>query len=195
MLLAQRLLGTSLPVATILWEVAQIPLEQRHPLPSSTKHVDWAGMKGECERAQIWLRSESAELTNVVVTNDLASPNFYTSDVDVVGPNGAWRDIVAGRHQGPFDFQWWQVGYINCSKPLVGRDGVGAEGYRCLAPNGTVVDCRAGWYPDVLLEPARLRGHRETRGLPSPFAHQPMLLLAQTSTATGPNLSTTRRCP
>ena len=48
----------------------KIPHTRRAPFPSSGTAVDLAAQRGECERAQLWLRHDVAEMAGVRVAFD-----------------------------------------------------------------------------------------------------------------------------
>jgi hypothetical protein len=84
------------------WFVDPITVKVMHdrqkPFPSSTKAVDMAGQRGECERAQIWGWDDDADLTNVELQfGDLTSAGEATL------PKAQWS--------------YKQQGFVNATSP------------------------------------------------------------------------------
>jgi L-ascorbate metabolism protein UlaG (beta-lactamase superfamily) len=91
----------------------KIPHDRRQPFATSTKAIDLAGMKGECERAQVWGWDDGEDLTDVTMSfTPLTSGGWKT-----------WPGL---------QWSYKQQGYVNTSTPTK---------YLCatdiLAPPGT----------------------------------------------------------
>ena len=104
--------------------------ERAAPFPSSRPSIALAGMRGECERAQIWLRAAdpASELVDIRL-------NFSGAAV------ANWSAL--------------QQGYVKCVPPAAG--GPGWQGYTCLdqaAGDHQPRPCLGGWYPDPLFPAA-----------------------------------------
>eukprot|EP01048_Picozoa_sp_COSAG05_P018009 COSAG05_NODE_2561_length_2900_cov_227.953231_1_plen_407_part_00 len=103
----------------------QVPRERCEPFPSSAKIFDFAEMRGGCERKQLWLRSEAAlQSVRLEVTPDLP---------------GSWK--------------YKQQGYVKVlpSDLYLCNTNVLATGNNSTA-EVPAAQCKAGWYPDVLLD-------------------------------------------
>jgi hypothetical protein len=132
-LLLLPLLGAAqLPQDSVLWHVDPITIKidprRTAPFASSRPNITLAGMRGECERAQIWLRAADAasELTGIRL-------NFS-------GGVANWTAL--------------QQGYVKTVPPAAG--GPGWQGYTCLdqaAGDRQPRPCLGGWYPDPLFPP------------------------------------------
>ena len=104
----------------------KILLDQQDALPSSGHTVDLAAQPGECESAQVWLRSEH-ELTHVTVG---------LADLPLVGSPGS-GPAAAGAGFSQAHWQAEQQLYVDCK-------AVPVASYIYPAPGG-------GWKPDPLL--------------------------------------------
>ena len=115
--------------------------DRRVPFASSSKHIDVAGMRGECERVQIWGWNDDGDLSGVALAfADLE----HTSSLDLKRTKHA----VFSKRQ----WSYKQQGFVNASTPTH---------YSCiedvLIPGGnnhteTAHACLPGWYPDPLLD-------------------------------------------
>eukprot|EP01045_Picozoa_sp_COSAG04_P020318 COSAG04_NODE_2068_length_4871_cov_2.073973_1_plen_1105_part_00 len=121
------------PLSSILWHVdpitIKVPSDQTEPFASSSDRVSLAGLRGECEKTQIWLRAadKTAVLENISVA-------FSSSTMTALN----WTAL--------------QQGYVRCSPP--GAGGPGWQGYTCLQAGATKSrPCKAGWYADPLFPP------------------------------------------
>ena len=113
----------------ILWHVdpitIKIPSDRTAPYPSSSDRISLAGQRGECEKAQVWLRAASTTVALV--------------------------DIGVTFSESSFNWTALQQGYVRCTPP--GAGGVGWQGYTCLdqaAGDTEPHPCKAGWFADPL---------------------------------------------
>jgi hypothetical protein len=117
------------PSSDVFWHVdlitIKIPSDRTKPYNSSVTAISLVGQRGECEKAQIWLRAADTA-------------------VALVGIGVAFSG-------SPFKWTAMQQGYVRCTPP--GAGGAGWRSYTCLdqAEGDTEPHpCKAGWYADPL---------------------------------------------
>ena len=119
----------------------KIPHDRTTPFDTSSKVIDLAGMRGECERAQLWITDSSESYRDVRLQTDML------------------HSTAAGGFEAA-NWQYWQQGYVHVTCPGGSsscRRGVGPKfpGYECMdeaAGERTPHNCSAGWKPDPLLD-------------------------------------------
>ena len=96
------------PAVTSTWWVDPITVKIAHdrqkPYPSSTRVVDLAAQRGECERAQVWVRDDAVEITGLQVK---------FRDLSVHTPDEL--DVLSTLPQTHWSYK--QQGYVNASTP------------------------------------------------------------------------------
>ena len=148
----RMMLGICAPVmaaaargSLLQWHVdpstVKVPHDRTAPFDSSTGVIDLAGMRGECERAQLWMRDSTQSYRDVQLEPDVL------------------HSAAAGEF-GSSNWRYWQQGYVHATCPGGAsscRRGISFhfDGYQCMdegAGERTPHNCTAGWKPDPLLD-------------------------------------------
>ena len=150
-----ELASSALPAS---WHVDPLSIkvmsDRRAPLPSSTKTIDIASQRGECERVQLWGHNDGAELSNVrVLFTSLAASN-RDDDAASTLPASAWS------YKQQMYVHCNFTGLYQCNEDLVTGtwnsttmgDAPWEAGHFVNYKYQRWPNCNPGWYPDPLMD-------------------------------------------